>query len=162
MNKFGNFCIIWVITFVRILAQSAVQCSRFYHFFKIFQTHKHAPLNMLAFPWDYSYLLVFGLKLKSAHAIFNYRNIIPVYKWKGSFELWSFNCLVNLFTGLVISLKKIQQGVCGGSWKWQFGQNILFYSILYWFWYSLGFFFFFFFCGKRIHLWEFWESQTNS
>ena len=32
-----------------MLAQSAVQCSRFYHFFKIFQAHKHAPLNLLAF-----------------------------------------------------------------------------------------------------------------
>ena len=47
------------------------------------------------------------------------------------------------------------RGVCGGSWKWQFGPNILFYTILCWFWCCLVSF-----CGQRIHLWKFWENRT--
>ena len=53
--------------------------------------------------------------------------------------------------------KKVNQmrGVCRGSWKWQFGPNILFYTILCWFWCCLVSF-----CGQRIHLWKFWENRT--
>ena len=47
------------------------------------------------------------------------------------------------------------RGVCGGSWKWQFGPNILLYTILCWFWCCVVSF-----CGQRIHLWKFWENQT--
>ena len=114
-------------------------------------------LSYLTVFWCLFLLLVVGYTGAKKGSCFKFLRV-PLYLMQyGLLSILTLFFYWNRPKNETVPSKKLNwmRGVCGGSYKWQFGPNILFYTILCWFWYCLVSF-----CGQRIHLWKFWENRT--